>query len=185
MGNGEYVFRQSPHSLSPTPLSPTMSQISPLIIMIGLPGSGKSTWAAHFAAQSADYRLIATDEVRAQLYGDAAIQGDWLAIWRAVLQQLQASYRAIAQGQAAGVVYDATNVRRRHRREFIQAAQGLGYQPLTGVWVDTPVAICLERNLRRSRQVPPEIIEKMSRQLTAAPPTVAEGLDHLEHVRFT
>lgn len=141
-------------------------------------------WAAHFVAQRPGYRLIATDGIRAQLYGDAAVQGEWLAIWRAVLQQLQASYRAIAQGQAAGVVYDATNVRRRHRREFIQAAQEMGYQPLTGVWIDTPLAVCLDRNVRRSRQVPPEIIEKMSRQLTAAPPAVAEGLDWLEQVHF-
>ena len=162
----------------------SLPQAAPLLVMIGLPGSGKSTWAAHFVAKSPGYRLIATDDVRAQLYGDAAVQGDWIAICQVVLQQLQASYRAIAQGQAAGVIYDATNVRRRHRREFIQAAQRMGFQPLTGVWVDTPLAVCLERNLRRSRQVPAEIIEKMSRQLTAAPPSVGEGLAHLEHVRF-
>ncbi|MGB3293683.1 MAG: AAA family ATPase [Phormidesmis sp.] len=161
------------------------SQAAPLLVMIGLPGSGKSTWAARFVSHSPGYRMIATDDVRAQLYGDAAVQGEWMSIWRVVLQQLQASYRAIAQGQAAGVIYDATNVRRRHRREFIQAAQGLGFQPLTGIWVDTPLAVCLARNLRRSRQVPPEIIAKMSRQLTAAPPTVAEGLDRVNRVRFT
>lgn len=152
--------------------------------MIGLPGSGKSTWAARFVAQSPNCRLIGTDEVRAQLYGDAAIQGEWMAIWRTVLQQLQESYRAIAEGTASGVIYDATNVRRRHRREFIQAAQGLGYQPLIGVWMDTPLGVCLARNLARSRQVPPEIIEKMHRQLAAAPPTVAEGFDNLKQVHF-
>ena len=105
-----------------------------------------------------------------------------MAIWQEILDQLRVGYRAIAQGTAAGVVYDATNVRRRHRREFIQAARGLGYQPLTGVWIDTPLAVCLERNSKRSRQVPAEIIERMSRQLMAAPPSVSEGLDGLERI---
>ncbi len=153
-------------------------------MMIGLPGSGKSTWAAHFVAQRPIYRLIATDDIRAHLYGNAAIQGEWTAIWQMVLQQLKENYRAIAEGTASGVIYDATNVRHRHRREFIQVAKGLGYQPLIGVWIDTPLAVCLERNLARSRQVPPEVIEKMHRQLTAAPPTMAEGLDGLKRVHL-
>lgn len=153
-------------------------------MMIGLPGSGKSTWADRLMAERPGYRLIATDDIRAQLYGNAAIQGEWMAIWRTVLQQLHESYRAISEGTASGVVYDATNVRRRHRREFIQAAQGVGYQPLIGVWIDTPLMVCLERNLARSRQVPSAVIEKMHRQLTAAPPTVAEGIDDLKQVQF-
>ena len=159
-----------------------MSQAVPLLVMIGLPGSGKSTWAAHFMAQNSGYQLVATDDVRAQIYGNAAVQGEWLIIWRAVFQRLQDSYRAITAGKAAGVIYDATNVRRRHRREFIQAARGLGYRPLTGVWIDTPLAVCLARNAGRSRQVPPEVIEKMSRQLAAVPPTATEGFDRIERI---
>ena len=159
-----------------------MSQAVPLLVMIGLPGSGKSTWADHFVAQNPGYRLVATDDVRAQIYGDAAVQGEWLVIWREVFQRLQDSYRVIAQGKAAGVVYDATNVRRRHRREFTQAVRGLGYQPLIGVWIDTPLVTCLARNAGRSRQVPPEVIEKMSRQLAAVPPAAVEGFDQIERI---
>ena len=155
---------------------------APLLIMVGLPGSGKSTWAKRYTRGYPSYQIISTDDIRRQLYGDAAIQGEWRDIWRRVIQQLSEGYQAITQGQASGVIYDATNVRRRHRREFVQTARRYGYRPVVAVWMDVPLATCLMRNRARSRQVPTEIIEKMYRQLTAAPPTQAEALDQVYRV---
>lgn len=166
-------------SCLPFPLVPPTA---PLLIMVGLPGSGKSTWARRYLRCHPDYRIISTDNVRRQLYGDAAIQGEWRDIWQDVVQQLSEGRQAIAQGQASGIVYDATNVRRRHRREFVQTARRYGYAPVVAVWMDTPLDICLARNQARSRQVPTEIIEKMYRQLMGAPPTQAEALDQVYRV---
>lgn len=154
----------------------------PLMVMVGLPGSGKSTWARRYTRRYPSWLIVSTDDIRRQLYGDAAIQGEWRDIWRRVIQQLSGGRQAIAQGQASGVIYDATNVRRRHRREFVQTARGYGYAPVVAVWMDTPLATCLMRNRARSRQVPAEVIEKMYRQLTAAPPTRAEALDQVYRV---
>ncbi|MGB7249343.1 MAG: AAA family ATPase [Phormidesmis sp.] len=158
------------------------SEPAPLIVMVGLPGSGKSTWAQRFIARRSGYCVVATDDIRAQLYGSAAVQGEWLEIWRVVLRQLCDRYHDISTGEATGVIYDATNVRRRHRREFIQSARACGYAPVVAVWIDTPLVACLERNLGRSRRVPTEVIEKMHRQLTAAPPTTAEALDYVYRI---
>ncbi|MEM6449116.1 MAG: AAA family ATPase [Cyanobacteria bacterium P01_D01_bin.105] len=153
-----------------------------LIMLIGLPGSGKSTWARQFIEQQPNYRLIATDDVRYQLYGDEAVQGEWLHIWRTVLGQLKAARAAISAGQLTGVIYDATNARRRHRREFIQAAKDCGYPSIHALWLDTALAVCLARNQMRTRRVPTAIIEKMHRQLTAAPPSEAEGFASLKKI---
>lgn len=161
---------------------PLVNQTAPLIMLIGLPGSGKSTWARQFVAQQPDYTLIATDDIRYQLYGDEATQGEWLQIWRTVLTQLKEAKAEIAAGQLTSVIYDATNTRRRHRREFIQAAKGCGYSPIHALWLDTPLTVCLARNQARARQVPPEVIEKMHRQLTAAPPSEAEGLASIKKI---
>lgn len=150
--------------------------------MVGLPASGKSTWAIDYVRRCPGYWLVSTDDIRAELYGDAALQGEWRDIWRLLMQRLRDGYRAIAQGQATGLIYDATNVRRRHRREFVQAVRACGYTPVVAVWMDTPLATCLLRNQERSRQVPAEVIEKMHRQLTAAPPTQAEALDHIYRI---
>ena len=150
--------------------------------MVGLPGSGKSTWVQRYVRRRPSYRVVSPDDIRKRLYGDAAIQGEWRDIWQSVIQQLREGRQAIAQGQASGVIYDATNVRRRHRREFVQMARRYEFAPVVAVWVDTPLATCLVRNRARSRQVPTEVIEKMHRQLTAAPPTQAEALDQVYRV---
>ncbi len=145
-----------------------------LILMIGLPGSGKSFLAEKLLKRYPDYHLISTDAIRAQLFGNESIQGPWLLI----LQQIQHQFQQ-AILQASGAIYDATNAQRRHRRDMIQLARETGFHPILGLWVQTPVEHCLKRNQQRSRHVPEEIILKMHRQLSDAPPSVAEGFDRV------
>lgn len=156
--------------------------IVPLILLIGLPGSGKSTWAKNFVGQHPNYSLVATDTIRERLYSDEAIQGDWRQIWRTVILEWQCGIQAIHQDRLQGVIYDATNVRRRYRRGAIATARELGFTHLTAYWFDVPLAICLERNYQRTRQVPEEILYRMHRQLMGAPPAVNEGFDELARV---
>lgn len=156
-----------------------MAPSAPLILTVGIPGSGKSTWAQNLIAEKPNYQIISTDSIRAQLYGDEAIQGEWMEIHRAIVQALKLARQSMSQGHTAAVIYDATNAKRRQRREFIQLARSCHYHPLIAAWIDTPLAVCLQRNAARSRRVPPDIIEKMHRQLTAAPPTTEEDLDQV------
>jgi predicted kinase len=143
-------------------------------LLIGLPGSGKSTLAKKLIAQCPQMQLISTDAIRGQIFGAESIQGSWLLIWREIEQQLQ---RAIATGKT--VIFDATNAKRSHRREIITLACDLGFTHITGIWVKTPVWLCLARNRKRLRQVPEEVILRMHRQLCDAPPSLEEGLNHL------
>lgn len=157
----------------------------PLILLIGLPGSGKSTWARAFVSQYPTYSLVATDAIRERLYGNEAIQGDWRRIWRTVIVEWQSGIEAVHRSEIQGVVYDATNVRRRYRRGAIATARELGFTRLTACWFDVPLAICLQRNQQRVRQVPEEILYRMHRQLTGAPPAVEEGFDELSRIVTT
>lgn len=108
--------------------------------------------------------LISTDGIRGQLFGSQALQGPWLLIWQEVERQFRQ-----ATSTANTAIFDATNAQRRHRREVIALARELGFTQIMGIWVDTPVWLCLARNKRRSRQVPEEIILRMHRQLRDAP----------------
>jgi predicted kinase len=162
-----------------------------LLLLIGLPGSGKSTLAKQLMAKCPQMQLISTDAIRGQLFGDEGIQGPWVLIEREIQRQLRL---AIASDKTA--IYDATNAQRRHRRQVIASTRDLGFTHITGIWVNTPVWLCLARNKRRlslplklpeafpqgSRQVPEEIIFRMHRQLRDAPPSLEEGLDCL--IRF-
>lgn len=147
-----------------------------LLLLIGLPGSGKSTLAKKILAECPQLQLISTDAIRGQLFGSEATQGSWLLIWREIERQFQ---QVIMAGRPA--IFDATNAQRRDRRELITLARDFGFTHITGVWVKTPVWLCLARNRKRDRQVPEEIILRMHRQLRDVPPSLAEGLDSLIH----
>lgn len=154
-----------------------------LIVLIGLPGSGKSSLARSLLSDCPNRQLVSTDAIRAQLFGDEAVQGSWLQVWREVERQLRHQVAAIQRGDTFDVIYDATNVRRRSRREAIALGREVGFNCITGVWVDTPLDLCLQRNRSRDRQVPEDVILRMSCQLHDAPPGYDEGFHLL--VRYT
>ena len=130
--------------------SQSMAAAAPLILTVGIPGSGKSTWAENLAVQKAvekkHYQIISTDLIRAQLYGDAAVQGEWIEIRRSLINQLKFARQSIDGGRTAAVIYDATNAVRRQRREFIRMARSCRYCPLIAAWMDT--IFCFLPNLR-------------------------------------
>lgn len=145
-----------------------------LILMIGLPGSGKSFLAQKLAEGDPSYRWISTDAIREQLFGDEAFQGPWLPIWSRVREQFRE-----AMTQQAVAIYDATNARRRNRRDALREVRRMGFESVSGLWVNSPLELCLDRNRKRSRRVPEAVILKMHRQLTDAPPTLQDGFDRL------
>lgn len=158
------------------PLEPTDVR---LLVLIGLPGSGKSSLAAALVQQCPQRCLIATDVIRSQLFGDEAIQENWLKVWREVGKQFQHAVQQIATGQSLEAVYDATNAVRRDRRRVIALAHAYGFTNITGIWVNTPLEVCLQRNQQRDRRVPDSVILQMYRRLMGAPPAVADGCDRV------
>ena len=149
-----------------------------LILLIGIPGSGKSTLAKQLVSECPQMQLVSTDAIRGQLFGSEAIQGSWLLIWQEIERQFQQS--VITEKLT---LFDATNAQRQHRREVITLARNLGFTRIIGIWVRTPVWLCLARNKKRLRQVPEEVILRMHRQLRDAPPTLADGLDQIVDYR--
>lgn len=150
-----------------------------LILLIGLPGSGKSTIAASLQQTSPGLIRVSSDAIRAQLFGDEAIQGDWLLIQTEVQRQLQQAVQLILHGKAPAAIYDATNVRRRYRRQAIALCRRIGFTHITALWLDIPLQVCLSRNQQRDRQVAEAVIHRMHRQLVGAPPHSIEGIDCL------
>jgi predicted kinase len=165
-----------------------------LIFLIGLPGSGKSFLAQQLLQEYPGRSLISTDSIRAQLFGDAALQGSWRLIQQEIQLQLRQAIQQMEEEQLSEVghsgghsssvypaaIYDATNIRRKNRREAIAQIRAIGFRRITGIWLDTPISICLERNCQRQRQVPEAVILRMDRQLRGAPPSLSDGLDCLQ-----
>lgn len=175
----DYLCINISPSLRSLPQLPLPATMVKLILLIGLPGSGKSSLAQKLLSVEPKLKLISSDRIRKQLFGDEAIQGAWFLIWQQVQREFGQAHGEISQKIVQAAIYDATNAQRRNRREAIAIARATGFTHITGLWVDTPVWLCLSRNRQRSRIVPEEVIFRMHRQLRDAPPSLNEGLDEL------
>lgn len=127
------------------------------IVLIGLPGCGKSTVAAGLV--DAGYVHINADSVRAELYGDEAVQGKSEAVFGLVYARLDA---ALAAGEK--IVIDLTNLTRKGRRDFVDKARQAGRRPVF-LFLDVPLSECARRNAVRGRQVPAEVLQNMAAAL--------------------
>jgi predicted kinase len=143
-------------------------------ILIGLPGSGKSTFAARMLAQQPRYNIVSTDEIRQKLYGNSATQGHWPDIEMQVLVQIKA---ALQNGYP--VIYDATNFKHTHRIDLLQKLSHFSNVSWIACYLQTPLEQCKERNRQRDRQVPEPIIETMAHSLVTHPPLMAEGFANI------
>lgn len=149
--------------------------MSQAIILIGIPASGKSTLAQQMLrSHPSAYVYTSPDQIRGVLYGDMAIQGEWNAIWSQVLAEMK---QAHATGKT--LIYDATNYKRKYRKEVIETLRAEGFSHITGIYLPTPLWICLHRNQQRPRQVPETVIVEMHRCLVLHPPQLSDGFDRL------
>jgi predicted kinase len=129
-----------------------------LLMMMGLPASGKTTLSRLLEKLGA--RRINRDAIRKELYGDEAAFGDWRQVDNEYYRQLR---EALVAG--GPVISDNVNITRQHRAGTIAAARTLGYMDITIVYFDVALDVCLQRNQARSRQVSEDLIRSMHADL--------------------
>lgn len=142
-----------------------------VVLTIGLPGSGKTSWFRRRAITplSSDLlRMMLFDDISEQRYQDL------------VFSTLRYLLRARMIARMPWNYVDATNLSPRERRGWIKMAQEFGYE-VHAVFFDVPVEVCAERNLRRGRMVPDDVMQRMSGKLRA--PTFEEGFSKITVVR--
>jgi len=142
-----------------------------VVLTIGLPGSGKTSWFRRRAITP-----LSSDLLRMMLFDDIAEQRYQDLVFSTLRYLLRA--RLIARMPWNYV--DATNLSPRERRGWIKMAQEFGYE-VHAVFFDVPVEVCTERNDRRGRMVPDDVMQRMSGKLR--PPTFEEGFVKITVVR--
>jgi len=138
-----------------------------IVVMIGLPGSGKSTYLKQLGVNP-----ISSDAIRLLLADDATIQtihGRVFATMRYLLRHRIAIGRPVSYA-------DATHLTVAERAPYVSIARAYGCD-LEAVFFDVPVQVCQERNRQRRRVVPEEAIEAM--QVKLVPPSVEEGFNRI------
>lgn len=123
-----------------------------LIILVGIPGSGKSLAAASAAGDGIP--VVSSDAVRAELLGDEADQGQADVVWAEVHRRLAGH---LTRGS---VLLDATNLDPAYRAPLLELARVAGARP--AAWrLTTWHRHSLRANRRRARVVPPEVMGRM------------------------
>ena len=144
---------------------------STIVLLVGLPGSGKSTWVAQQGAAA-----LSSDAVRELLADDPTeqtIHARVFATLRYLLRQRLAIGRPVTY-------IDATHLTPAERKPYAKIAEWYGCD-FEAVFFDVPAEVCIERNRGRTRVVPEEAIRAMAEKLR--PPTHEEGFTLIRVIR--
>jgi predicted kinase len=143
-----------------------------VVLAIGLPGSGKSSWFKRH-----NIIPLSSDLVRGLLFDDATEQRFQDLVFSSLRSLLRA--RLIA-GRPMSFI-DATNLSPKERHSWIKMAHDFGYEA-HAVFFDVPTEVCMERNRKRERNVPDEVMLRMAQKLR--PPKFEEGFAKVTVVRL-
>lgn len=124
-----------------------------LIILVGPPGSGKSTWGENFAKKNG-IKKISTDEIRAEIGSGEHDQSVSAQAFSLARQRVKDELKA-----GRSVIIDATSVNRKARRDWINLARGAGAFVIA-VPFEVSREELIRRDANRPRTVGPEIIDR-------------------------
>jgi predicted kinase len=134
-----------------------------IVVLIGLPGCGKSTYLERIGAVG-----LSSDAVRKLLADDETDQ----TIHDRVFQTVRYLLRHRLELARPETYIDATNLTPAERAPYIGMGKSYGCD-VDAVFFDVPLSVCQQRNAGRHRVVPQEAMEKMAVKLV--PPSVREG----------
>lgn len=139
------------------------------LMLVGLPGSGKSTYIEKYCENCT---VHSSDAIREELSGDVNNQNINAQVFETLHKRIKADLIA-----GKNTVYDATNISWKRRKAFLQELSSID------CWKDcllmaTPFELCVERNNLRERKVPYFVIERMYKNFDI--PWYNEGWDNIQ-----
>jgi len=144
------------------------------IILVGLPGSGKTTWRKTKVAQGYKGVVINPDDIRKTVFGvyfDPKKERD---VWDYIYRKVR---RALLKGES--ICFDATNVKKKRRQALIK----LGHEYnayIEAIYFKVPSEVAFKRNMERpaDERVPLGIMMRMIKNIQ--PPECSEGFDSVK-----
>lgn len=127
-----------------------------LILTVGLPRAGKSTWA-----RQSGFPIVNPDAIRLALHGQAFFGPAEPFVWAMARLQVRSLFLA---GHPV-VVLDATNTTPKRREEWLDHGWEIRFKTF-----DTPVEVCLERARCGGREDLVPVIQRMAEALSIPDP---------------
>ncbi|MCZ2806995.1 ATP-binding protein [Modestobacter sp. VKM Ac-2983] len=135
-----------------------------LVVMVGLQGSGKSTWVAEHLAGT--HAVVSKDH--------------WPNARRREARQQRVVAALLAEG--ASVVVDNTSPSPAERAPLVALAAAAGV-PARAVFLDVPLETCRARNEARQGRARVPLVGLYSAAARLVPPSSAEGFGEVTRVR--
>lgn len=148
-----------------------------LIMMIGLPGSGKSTYAKKLIEANKNIAYVSRDEVRYEYVSDQAHYFDHeKEVYKEFCNRIDMH---LLRGET--VIADATHLNIKSREKLLKSLQVIP-DKIIAVIVNTPFEICMERNAARQGiiRVPDQTMYRMKH--TFRKPSITEHFDQIVEV---
>lgn len=143
-------------------------------VMVGAPGSGKSTEAERIA-RAENATIISGDDIRRKLYGSSEVKGNWVEIHDRIEE-------LVSESCGMPVILDGTHYLASYRREAIALLRSYGYDDITAVVVNPSLATCLARNFQRTHHVPDYVIKSTHEKLQSSLHTLEiEGFNNVRY----
>lgn len=163
--------------------------MSKLIIMVGLPGSGKSTIAKELNIDN-NYTILSSDAYRAKILGDENDQSNGAKVFDILYSDMKSLLLA-----DCNVIFDATNTSMKARRRIFaeldsikKELEELNLEITTIAYVvPTPISECIKRDSRRNRTVGVDVIKKfyysfqMPQKFEGFDEVVIHGFDKIKY----
>jgi len=136
-----------------------------IVLVCGLPGSGKSHFAGLYFKESGRKR-VNRKEIRRALFemthfGQTWLEKEYTASDEFLVKHVERKIVEHLIQEKQRLLLDNTNISVDARKPYVSLAHQLG-KSIGAVFLDTPVLICLERNRGRPDSLPETVISRLA-----------------------
>ncbi len=154
----------------------TELEMPSVIMMAGVPGSGKS-YIAEQLSTMLEHPVLSADAIREELTGNQLDNSINTEAWH-ILHDRAATLIA----DQYSVIIDATHAEQQLRRDEISLYRSMGARAVVCVEIQTPYDTLIARNQSRDKFVPIHAIDRIRRNLRQYPPSTEDGFDGVARI---